>query len=168
MPVSRGRGRRNRPKKPRQHTRTDRSESRITPDSIPETELNTVEMIARVMVTLPKQPSCTGPLVVHSDGAYECHGPHCPGATTIYHSDDAVEPCQIHPELQLCHPCPRCLVHADNPQMIEHACSGLQLEHDDGTMECANGDACLGDDILHVSSQSCRFAGPCPRDCQPV
>jgi hypothetical protein len=57
------------------------------PASIPETvgdaELASVEMIATAMGGLLSHPACPGPLLIHVDGAFECHGTDCPGAMAI-------------------------------------------------------------------------------------
>lgn len=168
MPVSRGRGGRKRPNKSRRKGRADYSQPIAKPGSQTEAELSTVAFIATAMGSLPIQPSCPGPLLVHANGAFECHGAGCPGGINIHHSADAIDPCHTRPEIRVRNACSRCLTHADNAQMSEHACSGQQIEHDDGAIECSSGDACLGDEALHLSSQSCRFSGPCPRNCQPA
>jgi hypothetical protein len=105
MPVSRGRGGRRRPDKNRKRgrPRSARPQS-MFPASIPETvgdaELASVEMIATAMGGLLSHPACPGPLLIHVDGAFECHGTGCPGAMAIFHGDDVLEPCSRHPEIQ--------------------------------------------------------------------
>jgi hypothetical protein len=133
---------------------------------VTDAELAAVEMIATAMGNVPPRPACPGPLLVHVDGAFECHGADCPGGTVIFHSDDVVEPCASHPGIRTLHACPRCLTHSEGAGVAEHTCAGQQIEHDDGTIECTAGDACLGEHALHMSSRSCRLLGPCPRNCQ--
>jgi hypothetical protein len=123
-------------------------------------------MIAAATGSLAPHPACPGPLLVHADGAFECHGADCPGATVIFHGEDVIEPCSRHPGIRTLHACPRCLTHSWGAGLAEHTCTGQQIEHDDGTLECTAGDACLGPDAIHMSSCSCRMLGPCPRDCQ--
>jgi hypothetical protein len=86
----------------------------------------------------------------------------------IFHSEDVVEPCARHPEIRTLHACARCLTHSDGATLAEHTCSGQQIDHDDGTVECTADDACLGPQAIHFSSQSCRMVGLCPRNCRPV
>ena len=129
-------------------------------------ELATVEMIALAMGNVAQQPACPGPLLVHADGAFECHGADCPGAMVRFHSEDVVESCARHPEIQTLHACPRCLAHSEGAGLAEHTCTGQQIEHDDGVVECTAGDNCLGEQAIHTSSRSCRMLGPCPRNCR--
>src|SRR5579859_2071472 len=125
-------------------------------------------MIASAMGNLPSEPACPGPLLVHADGAFECHGTDCPGGTVVFHSDDVVEPCARHPEIRTLHACPRCSTHSeDDDGLAGYACSGQQIEHDDGLVECTAGDECVGEQAIHLSGMSCRFLGPCPRHCEP-
>ncbi|HCT80759.1 MAG TPA: hypothetical protein DGT23_30170 [Micromonosporaceae bacterium] len=131
-------------------------------------ELSTVQLIAAKVGGLPLEPSCPGPLLVHADGAFECHGPDCPGATAVFHSDDVLDPCQRHPEIRTMHACTRCAINSDSAAMLEHVCSGQQIEHDDGTFDCTAGEKCLGVDEFHVSSASCRMFGPCTKQCEPL
>lgn len=136
------------------------------PESVTGAELTTVQMIAAAMGSLPEQPACSGPVLVHADGAFECHGTvdgeDCPGVMAVFHGDDALDPCQTRPGIRTLHACPRCLTHSDGAELAEHTCTGQLVEHDDGTTDCTAGEKCLGADALHMSSRSCRFAGPCP------
>ncbi|GGM23022.1 hypothetical protein GCM10007977_025280 [Dactylosporangium sucinum] len=152
----------------RGHAGHDATVSIPIPDSVTDAELTTVQMIAAAMGEFPAEPACPGPLLIHADGAFECHGENCPGGMAIYHSDDVVEPCLRHPEVRTLHACPRCLTHSDGAALAEHTCTGEQIEHDDGAVECTAGDACLGEQALHLSGRSCRVFGPCPRNCEPV
>jgi hypothetical protein len=138
------------------------------PASMTDAELTTVEMIAMAMGRLSPQPACPGPLLIHADGSFECHGVNCPGGMVIFHSDDVLESCGLHPEIQTLHACPRCLTHSQSAALTEHTCMGQQIAHDDGVVDCSAGDACLGEKAIHMSSQSCRMFGPCPRNCQPM
>lgn len=47
------------------------------------------------------------------DGGIECHGDGCPGAMVIFHSDDVVESCALHPGIRTLHGCPRWLTHSE-------------------------------------------------------
>ncbi len=138
------------------------------PGSVTDAELAAVEMIATAMGRVPAQPACPGPLLVHADGAIECHGDSCPGAMAIFHSDDVVESCALHPEIQTLHACPSCLPHSGGAGLTEHTCAGQRIEHDDGKVDCTAGDACLGERAIHATSRRCRMLGPCPRNCQPA
>jgi hypothetical protein len=138
------------------------------PDSVSDAELSTVEIIAMAMEGVPSQPACPGPLLVHADGAMECHGPGCPGAMVVFHSEDVVDPCRVHPEILTLHACLRCLTHTEGVELAEHTCTGEQIDHDDGTVECTAGDRCLGEAAIYMSGRSCRLTGPCPRNCQPT
>lgn len=173
MPVSRGRGGRRRPDKDRKRgrprsTRTQSAFPASLPGSLSDAELASVEMIAMAMGRLLPYPACPGPLLIHVDGAFECHGADCVGAMAIFHSDDVLEPCSRHSEIQTLHACPRCLTHSKGVALAEHTCTGQQIEHDDGAFDCTAGDGCLGEHALHMSSCSCRMFGPCPRNCRPV
>jgi hypothetical protein len=116
MPVSRGRrGKTRRPGNTRQrpHAQPREWQGLPIPETMTNAELDTVEFIALAMGRLPRQPSCPGPLVVHADGAMECHGADCPGAMVIFHEGDVVDPCQTHPEIHTRHACSRCRDHTD-------------------------------------------------------
>lgn len=138
-------------------------------------EPTTVQMIAAAMGGLPEQPACPGPVVVHADGAFECHGTvsgvvgrrALPRRHGVLHGDDTLDPCQTRPEIRTRHACPRCLTHSDGAGLAEYTCTSQLIEHDDGTTDCSTGGACLGPDALHMSASSCRFSDPCPRNCQP-
>jgi hypothetical protein len=84
------------------------------PDWVTDAEFETIQMIATRMGSLPETPECPGPLLVHADGAFECHGDACPGGMVMFHSDDIVDPCSIHREIQTRHACERCRSHSDD------------------------------------------------------
>ncbi|MFV2116538.1 hypothetical protein ACFHW0_30020 [Micromonospora sp. LOL_025] len=140
----------------------------MIPDSVTDAELSTVQFLAVAMGRVPRQPVCSGPLLVHADGAFECHGDGCPGETVVFHHEDIIDPCSRQPQIQTGHACQRCVAHSENAALIGPSCTGVEIEHDDGTTECSEGDACVGADELHGSGRSCRVFGPCPRDCQPA
>lgn len=172
MPVSRGRGGRRRPGRTRHRGQAPAAArlpepSVLIPVSATGAELAAVQMIAMAMGDVPVQPACPGPLLVHADGAFECHGTDCPGAMAIFHSDDVVESCALHPGIRTLHACPRCGAHSEGAGLAEHTCAGQRIEHDDGGVDCTAGDACLGERAIHAPSWSCRMFGPCPRNCQP-
>jgi len=89
-------------KKRRQHRPAERSESQgipIVPLSGTQLlndnqgdERSTVVFLAMQYGQLPREPSCDGPVLIHQDGTFECHGT-CEGATTVFHDDDALAPC---------------------------------------------------------------------------
>lgn len=144
VPKSRGR------KKPAKHNGGRAKPQRLQPvpplipNSVTDAELSTVQLIAAKVGGLPPEPSCPGPLLVHADGAFECHGDGCPGATVIFHHEDVLGPCSRHPEVRAMHACSRCATHSDGAETLEHICSGQQIEHDDGTFDCTAGERCLG------------------------
>lgn len=53
-------------------------------------EMQTVGMIARMQDEA--KPPCPGPVVVHRDGVFECHG-GCSGVSTAFHDSDSIWPC---------------------------------------------------------------------------
>lgn len=62
----------------------------------------------------PADGVCGGPLLIHQDGSFECHGEHDDGRSAMqtWHAfEDAVWPCHA-PERpsvdQIFQPCPRC------------------------------------------------------------
>lgn len=69
---------------------------------------------------LPSRPSCPAPLLIHADGTFECHGPDCPGACNIFHSDRIVGSCASYAEIRTLHACLRCLTHlwGDSADMV--------------------------------------------------
>ncbi len=173
MPKSRGRGGRRRPNTTRSGTQARSGQTRKAPLAVPahgaltDAELVAVQTIADAMGALPPQPACTGPLLVHATGVFECHGAGCPGGLAIFHSDDVVEPCTLHPGIRTRHACPRCLAHSDGlVELATQTCTGVQIDHDDDIFECTLGDACLGKDAIHMSSRTCRASGSCSRDCR--
>jgi hypothetical protein len=128
-----------------------------------EAEERTLIMVAEAYLTMPREPSCDGPVLIHQDGAIECHGAGCPGAMAIFHGDDAVAPCGYQ-AIPTRHACRRCVAVAESPSDIEFECSGTRIEHADGTYECRRGDACLDPEQLHPSFQSCGWQTPCRRE----
>lgn len=50
--------------------------------------------LAGLWVSMPQRPACEGPVLVHEDGSFECHGPGCQGATAAFHGEDAIENCR--------------------------------------------------------------------------
>src|SRR5262249_19536572 len=79
-----------------------------------ETEQDTVMMLASLYGGMPDEPECYGPLLVHLDGVFECHGEGCPGGTTIYHGEDALAPCGYR-GISTMHACHRCAPLAESP-----------------------------------------------------
>src|SRR5690242_10017107 len=55
-----------------------------------------------------RQPACMGPLLVHLDGAWECHGANCPGVEKIFHPQSTVTSC-TDARAPTRHACPRCV-----------------------------------------------------------
>jgi hypothetical protein len=53
----------------------------------------TMGMLGDTYARLPRTPSCAGPLFVHADGGYECHGLDCLGELAVWHSPTSVVPC---------------------------------------------------------------------------
>ena len=70
-------------------------------------ELSTVMLLAERWLGMPEQPECGGPVLVHENGSFECHGSDCPGATDVFHGDDAIENC-VYRRLRTWSPCSRC------------------------------------------------------------
>lgn len=127
-----------------------------------EVEEDTLHMLIACYGQLPRHPDCPGPLLIHRDGAFECHGPNCPGGTVVYHGEDALAPCGYQ-GIPTIHACGRCAQHAESPGDLEFECSGVRIDHFDGVQECSRGDACLGPDAFHASFRSCGWSEPCPR-----
>ncbi|MBM7790202.1 hypothetical protein [Tenggerimyces flavus] len=125
-----------------------------------------MDFLAVTFGALPTDPSCSGPVVVHADGAFECRGPWCPGATKVFHPSSAIDPC--HPVQDVGasaiggHACVRCAAgHLED--LGELACPGMEITHDDGRFDCSAGENCLGDHAPHMTARSCRLLGAC--DC---
>ncbi len=80
------------------------------PEPMPElaADLDTVVTMANLWGEMPPEPHCDGPVLVHEDGSIECHGPSCPGAGTVFHGDDTVEPCHRRRGSSWA-PCGRCI-----------------------------------------------------------
>lgn len=53
-------------------------------------EQQTVGMIAAMQDEA--NPWCPGPIVVHRDGVFECHG-GCAGVSVAFHDEDSLWPC---------------------------------------------------------------------------
>lgn len=89
-------------KKRRQHQvakRPDLPRGSVIPFARPEAlgedqgdEQSTVQFLATIYMQLSREPSCDGPVLIHNDGTFECHGT-CEGATKTFHDDDALAPC---------------------------------------------------------------------------
>jgi hypothetical protein len=77
------------------------------PSSVTDHELQAVNFVNEIADNL-RQDDCNGPLVVHSSGAMECHNPTCEGVITATHSMHATDPCNLHHEATMIHPCRRC------------------------------------------------------------
>lgn len=71
-------------------------------------EVSTAQFLDLVAELFPDRPACPGPVLVHADGSFECHGPACPSGTRAHHPADVVHACQDHPELTPYVACPRC------------------------------------------------------------
>src|SRR5262245_33894483 len=83
------------------------SSRRPSDDSKPSGEISAVMFLADLWVSMPQRPACEGPVLVHEDGSFECHGPDCPGATAVFHGEDAIENCSYQ-GLTTWSPCGRC------------------------------------------------------------
>lgn len=130
---------------------------------------STIEMLATNYLSMDTAavPHCAGPLLVHEDGAFECHGPDCPGGMVAFHDADAVEPCRNAGalEVDVNHACPSCAQYASGEvlQLLDSSCSGIEIEHQDGETSCSLGADCVGPDAFHASGQSCGMFVPCQR-----
>ncbi len=82
------------------------TDSTPVPSTVTDHELQTVNLIN--MLEDHHKNSCAGPLIIHSSGAAECHGTACPGITLTGHSMGATDPCMMHQEKTMTHPCGRC------------------------------------------------------------
>lgn len=113
----------------------------------------------------PSDGVCPGPVILHEDGAFECHGT-CDSAMSVWHESHnggtRYCPGGI---TDLRNACPRCFeVASVSPdRMAIPRCMGKQLDHLDGVMTCTEGDACPGEDVFHATGMSCSFAGRCER-----
>jgi hypothetical protein len=83
------------------------SSGRPSGDSESTGEISAVMFLAGLWVSMPQQPACEGPVLVHEDGSFECHGPGCPGSTAAFHGEDAIENCRYR-GLTTWSPCSRC------------------------------------------------------------
>lgn len=113
----------------------------------------------------PADGTCPGPVIIHEDGAFECHGT-CESAMTVWHEahNGGTRYCPGG-VTDLRSACPRCFeVAAVSPDLVAGGrCMGTQIDHEDGETTCTEGDACPGDDVWHATGMSCTFAGPCER-----
>jgi hypothetical protein len=107
--------------------------------------------------------SCPGPVILHEDGAFECHGT-CESAMSVWHEahNGGTRYCPGGID-NLRNACPRCFgIAAGSADLIPMSrCMGTELDHLDGTTTCTEGAACPGGDVVHVSGMSCSLAGPC-------
>src|SRR6266542_2477043 len=71
-------------------------------------ELNTAHFLELVAELLPDAPACPGPMLVHADGSFECHGRGCPGGIAARHLPAVVHPCQDQPHIAPYVACERC------------------------------------------------------------
>jgi hypothetical protein len=81
--------------KKRRDLRRPTTVRRMTDNSIAEAPgdgHSTVAFLASTYGRLPQVPECSGPVLIHVDGSFECHGT-CEGATSVYHGEDALAPC---------------------------------------------------------------------------
>lgn len=114
----------------------------------------------------PADGKCPGPVIIHEDGAFECHGGVCESAMAVWHEahNGGTRYCPGG-VTDLRNACPRCFeVAAVSPDRLDiPRCMGTQIDHEDDVTTCTEGDACPGEDVFHVSGMSCGFAGPCDR-----
>lgn len=113
----------------------------------------------------PAAGKCAGPVILHEDGAFECHGT-CDSAMAVWHEahNGGTRYCPGG-VTDLRNACPRCFeVAAVSPDRVDvPRCMGAQVDHQDGVTTCTEGAACPGDDVFHASGMSCSFFGPCER-----
>jgi hypothetical protein len=113
----------------------------------------------------PADGKCPGPVILHEDGAFECHGT-CESAMAVWHEahNGGTRYCPGG-ITALRNACPRCFeVAAVSPDRLDLArCMGTQIDHQDGVTTCTEGEACPGDEVFHASGMSCSFFGPCER-----
>jgi len=117
----------------------------------------------------PKGPSCGGPLLIHADGSFQCTA-GCPGGLKVFHVPEALHYCDYADQLgidadELGHLCPACTASGTSGQEAPmfSTCTGIEIDHQDGTTTCSLGDDCAGADMLHGSGQTCGLLGPCER-----
>lgn len=138
----------------------------------PEAARSTVGFLVQTYSALQKQdpggPACGGPLLIHQDGGFQCTA-GCPGGTKVVHVPEALHFCDYADRLgitadELGHVCPACTAAGatDHPRMFL-LCTGVEIDHRDGTTTCSLEDGCAGDDVPHASGQSCGLLAPCER-----
>lgn len=139
---------------------------------VTEAARSTVGFLLRTYVDLkersPGGPACGGPLLIHADGGFQCTA-GCSGGTRVLHVPEALHFCDHADELgihadELGHVCPACTA----PGAAEHSrmlslCTGIEIDHRDGSTTCSLGDHCLGDNMPHGSGQTCGLLAPCER-----
>jgi len=104
----------------------------------------------------PDGPACGGPLLVHADGSFQCTA-GCPGGLKVVHLPEALHYCDhadrlgIHAD-ELGHLCTACtaLGEGSHDPMFS-ACTGTELDHEDGAATCSLGDACQGIGLPHAT-----------------
>ena len=127
-------------------------------------QTSTMTMVRMNTARQKSSPWCPGPVVVHETGAFECHGPGCEGTAFHRHEERVVQPCPAG-QSELATVCRRCVddvtVAAGGPGAS--VCPGFEVDHEDGSVTCTEGAACLGDDALHTQGISCSLRpGRCP------
>lgn len=64
-------------------------------------EFLAISIIAGVAGAHPELPECVGPLFIHVNGNFECHGAGCVAAEPVscleshFHDEDSVNPCSL-------------------------------------------------------------------------
>jgi hypothetical protein len=119
----------------------------------------------------PANPPCPGPIAIHVDGAFECHG-GCEGVMTAFHEPDALATCDDDRVPEVAHVCRRCVDQkpvVDNPAPASAvkagvmpgiaACAGMEIDHEDGSVTCSLGDDCADPGAFHASGISCSLTG---------
>jgi hypothetical protein len=136
----------------------------------PDAARSTVRFLMQTYVAMnnqaPHGPACGGPLLVHADGAFQCTA-GCPGGTNVLHVPEALHFCDYADQLgihadELGHICPQCTAtgaagHAGAITL----CTGIQIDHQDGTTTCTLGEDCSDPDAMHPSGQTCGLFEPC-------
>jgi hypothetical protein len=82
-------------------------------------EFLAISIIAGAAEAHPELPVCVGPLFIHVNGLFECHGVGCEASEPVscldshFHGPDAVSPCSEARRLRarLRGVCPRCAGH---------------------------------------------------------
>ncbi|MGW1163616.1 hypothetical protein ACWD48_36630 [Streptomyces sp. NPDC002519] len=135
---------------------------------------STVEFLARIYIELGRQdpgdeaPVCGGPLLIHADGGFECTA-GCPGCTKVIHIPGALHFCDDADRLgiradELGQTCPGCTAvgQAEGLRMFV-LCTGVEVDHEDGTTTCSLGDDCASPGNLHGAGITCGLLAPCER-----